>query len=506
MLYNRFGDVDTMIINPLKFSWSNFRWQILKDLVAMMLLLVLSFYVVYFTSQDIARVFFLSLLLLFLFSGNHYFWFAFFFIIAQGPGYFFADFSGLSAHRLPLYTFLPGMSFTPIDLFVVVAFLKALNQGRRIELKLRNPLLILLTYIVFSIAVTSVIYGVNVDMLAWNLRWLFYYSIIISFLYLIHRKKEMYRFILLIFPMVFFNLFTQIYYLSSGNEFINLFNPGFRALALNTVTGELRPVIGGGLLTFFSFISAIFLLVDKEYKFPKMYLYLVLVAAFFSVFLSATRLWFVIFAFIFVGYLLVSREKISSTIGIAAVAFLILLTAIWSGLIPPNLLLGSSWGRLQQVFYVVEGDVYAIDTARNRLIRAMPFLINIIGQNPFIGYGVSDIAMKYYDNDFGFLNTILMFGIIGFSLFIYFFFRLFAVFISCIKRICSSNSFRVSLKAIAIVWAGILIGYLTTWDFFTMYFYKIFFISILIAIVELFLMHAETEEICIKNHKVLGVK
>jgi len=492
--------IDTMNRNSMEFSWSHFRRQILVDLIAIIILFVLSIYIVYFTPQDIAKLFFLIVLFMFFFSSKRdYFWFAYFFIIAQGPGYFFADFSGLSLHRLPLYTFLPSMSFTPIDLFVFVAFLKALDRGRKTPLRLKKPLLIVLAYIIFSIAVSSVIYGVEVNSLAWNLRWLFYYSIVISFLYLVNKRSETYQFILLVFPMVFFILFTQIYYLSFGNEFINLFNPGFRPLILNTVSGELRPVIGGGLITFFSFISAVFLLANRDYKLPKIYLHFVLVAAFFSVFLSATRLWFVIFTFILVGYLFVSKEKISSTIGVIAVAFLVLVTFIYSGLIPQNLLVGSSWGRLQQIFYAVEGNVYSIDTARNRLIKATPVLMYMIKQNPFIGYGISDVAMDCYDNDLGFLNTILMFGIVGFSFFIFFFARLFLMFGSHLKSISGSNPLRISLKILILAWAGVLIGYFSTWDFFTMYFNKVFFISILIAVAEFFIMQANKEELHIRG-------
>jgi len=421
--------------HSLEFSWYNFRWRILKDFIAIVIVFVLSIYVVYFTSQEIAKIFFLLLLLLFLLSDKDFFWFAYFFILAQGPGYFFADLSGASLYRLPLYTFLAGMSLTPVDIFVLLAFLKALAKGKRKRLQLQLPLLVLAGYIVFSVSVGFFIYGVDIDIAAWNLRWLFYYSIIISFLYLVHQKQQIYRFALLIFPFVFFIAFTQIYYISSGDELINLFDPDFRAITVNTVTGELRPITGGGLVVFFCYVLSFLLLADDDFKLPKVPLYLVLVSSFLSIFLSATRLWFVIFSFIFVGYTLVAKKKMLSAVSFVAIAFLVLSVLTYSGVITRDFLLGSSWGRLQQIFDVTRGDVSAVDNAINRLFNQMPIIVAAMKQNLLIGYGFSRVTMIYYDNDFGFLNTILMFGLAGLSLFVFFFVKLFTLLISSMKRV-----------------------------------------------------------------------
>ncbi|MBA7633807.1 hypothetical protein ES703_41378 [subsurface metagenome] len=485
--------------NSLEFSWPNFRWHVLKDLIGIIILFVLSIFMVYFTSQNITRLFFLLVLVLFVVSKKNYFWFAYFFIVAQGPGYFFADFSGTSLHRLPLYTFLAGMSFTPLDLFVLLVFLKALIKGRKKKLKLEKPLLLVLTYIVLSVIVSSLFYGTNVDVLAWNLRWVFCYSVIISFSYLMTKKHEIYRFFLLVFPFVFLIIFSQIYFVTTGSELINLLNPGFRGVALNTVTGELRPIMGGGLIVFFSFIFSVFLLVDRDYKLSKIYLYVIMAVAFLSIFLSATRLWFVIFSFIFTGYIFVSKKKIWSTLRIVSIFFLIISALIYSGLIPLNLVLQSSWGRVQQVFGIASGGLYSVDTAANRLINQLPVIMAIIKQNLIIGYGFSYISRMYYDNDFGFLNTILIFGVIGLSLFIFFFVKLLIMLALSIKKISIRNPFRISLKIMIIAWIGILIGYFTTWDFFTWYFDKVFFISILIALAEFFVMQADKEELRMKH-------
>jgi len=453
--------------------------------------------------QSIPKIFFILLLFLFLISKKDYFWFAFFFILAQGPGYLFLDFSGLSQSRLPLYTFLPSMSFTPLDFFVILAILKAILKGKRTQLKLKKPLLLIFSYIVFSFIVTSFIFGTTVDILARNLRWIFCYSIIISFSYLVTKKDEIFHFIFLIFPFIFFILLTQIYYVKTGTEFIDLFNPGFRGIVLNSLTRELRPLMGGVLLVFFSFIFSLSLLEDKNYNISKKYLYLILALSFFSIFISATRIWFVMFLFILMGYFLISRKKGRFIIAIVLITLTSIAILVNSGLLSKSFLLDSSWGRLSQIFNIPKLGISSIDTGYIRLADQLPVMIQKIRESPLIGFGFSNITMNYYDSNFGFFNTILMFGIFGLTLFSYFFVRYFRMIRSSIKRLSNSNPFKNQLKIMAIAWGGMLLGYFSTWDFFFR-FYKVFFVSILIAISEFFVRQADKQELLTKQKKLSG--
>ena len=383
-----------------------------------------------------------------------------------------------------MYTPVSGMSFTPIDLFVLLAFAKAMFTGRKVRLETTKVMLVILVYAVISIVITGLLFGTDVDILAWNLRWVFYYTIIISFLFLVRKSQEVRNFFVLMFPVVFFILFTQIHYIVSGTEFINLFDPGFRGVTLNTVTGDLRPVMGGILLVFFCFITALLLLLEKDLKIPKIFLYSVVVTTFLTVFLSATRVWFIIFSIVFLGYVLASRRKLSSTLGIIAVLLIIAGGIIYSGILSHELLVNSSWARMRQLFDIARGDFFAAQTAMNRLVVQMPILINTIKQSPLIGFGFSVITMEHYDDDFGFLNTILMFGLIGFALFLGFFYRIISVLSAFLKRLENGSAYRSALKMMAVVWVSILIGYLSTWDFFTMYFNKVFFMALIIAVSE----------------------
>lgn len=482
---------------------SGFGWQVARDIFFLICLLVMSFYAVYLASEDVSRIFFLSLLVFFVLSKKDYFWFAFFFIIAQGPGYFFSDYAASSQYRLPFYNFVAGMSFTPIDFFVVIALVKALLLGKRSPIQLKLPLLLLLSYVAFSLVITSSIYGLNVDIIAWNMRWLFYYSTIISFRYLARNKKEVYSFIILVLPLTFFILFTQAYFIVTGNEFINLFSPGYRSLASIVLTGVVRPYIGGEVLVFFCYAFAMVMLVNREWRSLGVLLYLVITVAFISVIISATRQWFVVFSFILLGYVVIARKRFFSWLGIIAVIFALLGVLTYTNILPSNVQFQSSWLRIQQIFDIARGNIHAVDTADNRLFNQLPIILGAIKQNPVIGYGFTAVTMYYYDNDLGFVNTILMFGCAGFLLLLYFIARLLGLLFSASARLSNINTLKLPLKTILIAWLGVLVICFATQDLFTFYFDKVFFISIMLALTEFFLAQARREENFIRNSMTL---
>lgn len=496
-----------MIGYLFKFSWSNFRWQLFKNLIAIIILFILSVYVVYFIPQIFSKLFFLFLLFLFLLSKKDYFWFAFFFILAQGPGYFFTDLSGLSHYRLPLYTFFPGMSFTPLDLFVILAFLKAMLKGRRTKLKLQKPLIFILLYMIFSLFITFV-YGTDIMTLVNTLRGPFYYSIIISFLYLITKRKEAYYFILLIMPFVFFIIFTQLYFLITGVEFINLFYPGYRGVTLIGITKELRPIMGGVLIEFLSFIFSLFLLANRENTLSKTYLYLIIVFAFFSIFISATRIWFVVFSFVLLGYILISKRKLSNIVKIVSVLCILIIILFVSGVISLNFLVRSAWGRISQLFDIAKGDFHSVHTFDSRYFVRLPRLLKGVKENIIIGCGFSNIYLEYRDNHVGFFNTFLQFGILGFLLFFNFFISYFRIINTTVKNLNNNNPLKTPLKILSISFAGILFSYFTTWNFFDMGTRIItpFFLSVFISLTELFVREADKLHMIYKANNEINLK
>jgi hypothetical protein len=210
--------------------------------------------------------------------------------------------------------------------------------------------------------------------------------------------------------------------------------------------------------------------------------------------MSATRQWFVAFAIVFLGYVVITKKKIFSSIGVVAVALVLLGVLLHFDLFQSNIQLQSAWLRIQQIFDVARGDVYAVDTAENRLVNQLPIILGVIKHNPIIGYGFSYITMRFYDNDLGFVNTVLMFGLVGLAFFIYFFVKMFALLFSCGRKMRASSTFKQPVYTILIAWSSILVIYFSTQDFFSFYFHKVFFVSIMIALTEFFVVQAKNEQ------------
>jgi len=495
------------IRSPLKFSFSGFSWQALKDLTAIIILFILSIFMIYDTPQSLSKIFFLGLLILFWISEKDYFWFAFFFVLAQEPGFFFYSFEATSLHRIPLYTFLHGMSFSALDLFMILAFFKAVLKGKRKRLKLEKPLILILIYMVFSLLI-AIVYGTKITTLANILRGPFYYSLIISFSYLITKRKEAYYFIFLITPFVFFTLFSQLYLIMTKVNFISLFDSVYTRLRLIEGTQELRPTIGGVLLIFFCFIFSFFLIENKENKISKKYLYLISVIAYFSVIISATRIWFVVFSFVLFGYILISKKKISSLMKIFFGLLILIIIFVFFGMISSDFFTEGTFVRLSKIVSVVKGDFHSVPTFEYRYFVRLPRLLEGVKKHIIFGCGFSDIYLRYRDYHVGFFNTILQFGILGFFFFLYFFMSYFILIKTTVEKLNPNNPLRTSLKTLALFFGGILLAHFTTWNFFQMSTdIKVpIFIAVFIGLTELFVREAEEEELLLENDRNFSEK
>jgi len=466
-----------------------------KDHLYLLALVLTAFAAVYFIPQSFTRIIFLAFLVLFWNSKRDYIWFALFFILVQQPGWFFADFSRTGLYRIPLYNFLPSMSVTAIDLFVVVALIKAWMKGKKRPFKLKRPALVIFIYMLFSICL-SIIHGAGVTTLANLLRGPFYYSIVISFLYLIKSKDEVFSFIKVIMPYVLFLLFTQIYDLITRTEFVNVFYAGFRSTFLIEGTGQVRATPGGFLIVFFSFLFAFFLIENKTHSISKRFLYLIISTSFLIVVISATRVWFVVFLFVFVFYIFISRRKVSNSLKIITLIVLLMVVLVMSGAISSDFFSEAVFPRLTAVSSVIGGDYDAIPTFRTRYFFRLPRLLAMAKQNLIFGVGFTKEYFQYSDYHVGFFNTILQFGILGFVCFLYFFLSYFVLIRKTVKRLAGQNPYRQSLRFLSVAFSGILVAHFWTWYFFPMdgNSFIPFFIAVFIALTEFFINEAENHE------------
>ena len=447
-----------------------------------------------YLKTSLALPFFLGLLGLAWFSKKDYFWIAFFFTILDCPAWFFTS---TPTSNLPLIKLLPGASLTPIDCFTILMAAKALLQYKKLRFKpaFKTPLILLFIYFIFSFFWGIVSHSESLDAAVSYTRPVIYFFWYIIFIVFIKSEEEVFKFLKLIFPIVFFIIINQFYFLLRGDEFISFFDPYARqVLATNTVTGELRPTIASIEVLFFSYLGGLLLIKRKGKLISKPYIYLVVITAFLSIFISATRVLFVIFTIIFVGAFSRKMKDAVRITAVILVIFLLMFALIKFGVISEEYLKYSAWGRISQVFMLFGGGGSQIDTFSSRL-EQLNMLYGKISQNMILGYGFSTASAANYDNDLGFINTILVLGVVGFLLYIFLFISYFKMIFSTLKRIRKEDVHRDFLRLLLVSFIAMLVAYCFSWDFFTpFYAYKIAFIMIFFGISEIFVRKDVSEK------------
>jgi hypothetical protein len=439
----------------------------------------------------LAMPFFVLLLTWAWFSKKNYFWIAFFFIILDCPAWFFTS---TPTSNLPLIKILPGVSITPIDCFTVLMTVKALFQSRQLPLKLtlKIPLTILFAYFIFSFFWGIIFYSESLDAAVSYVRPVIYSFWYIFFLVFVRTEKDIFKFLKLIFPIVFFIIFTQFYFLLTGSEFINLFDQyARRKITTNTVTGELRPFFASVEVVFLSYLGGLLLIKRKAKLINKSHIYLVIITAFLSIIISATRILFAIFTIVFIGAFSRRIKDIAQITTAILLIFLLMFALIKFNAISEEYLRNSAWGRISQVFMFFEGKGSEIDTFGSRLEQSET-LLDKISQSIFLGYGFSTTSADYYNNNWGFYNTLLVLGLFGLLLYIYLFISYFKMILSALRRMRQENIHRESIRILLVSFITMLAAYCFTWDFFTPFHcYKIAFVMIFFGISEILCTLAE---------------
>lgn len=445
-------------------------------------------FAVYYAPSLVNYLYFLGLLVLFWRSERDYFWFGFYFIIINTPAFLFFESSAEATRRLPLYSLTGGLSFSVFDLFVLVSLAKVIFNGKMKGFVLSKPLRFILIYFALvSLPITFLIGNSDSSFLN-NFRPYFYYTVLLSFYFLIHDTEDLYKFGYLLVPYVFFTLFDQLFLLTQGKLLIAIINPEtVRTIVNNTVTDDARAYFSGFLLIFYAFLFALQLRANPKHEVFSGLAYAVIGGALATFLLSATRSYLMIPLAVLGMYVIYSRQGVSDAVklGFSVVLFGIIFFSF--NIISFDFFLKSIWPRFEAFFMTVlgGGNLAEFDTVQSRINEDLPNIMAGISYSPFIGTGFSDVFRNYVNNDLGFVNTILIFGLVGFGLFINFIVMLFRQLNQWVKHPWADINSRVIVNTTRMALVGILLGYATTFDFFTVrQIDRIFFVSILLASAE----------------------
>jgi hypothetical protein len=384
-------------------------------------------------------------------------------VISSFPAGLFTETTGIAVRRLPIYSPVPLISFSILDLFLIVAFVKALVRGKKITVvdvfKIKK-----IVYIIPYILVTSFFYGITLKLfLNQTVRGLFFYTLLFSLPALISNKKEIYKFMLMFFPFVFIEIFAQMYTIRTGNEFANLFNPGSVSEIYNSLTGDIRAIPTGYIVMRLAFVFAFVLLECKDVMVPRIYLLLVIVLSISSVIIAATRSAIVMLIFIFISYFIfVAKRKPNIVIQVFITGAVLLMLLDVVNVFNLNSILGSSYDRFIGAVYVEEGSVKTADSFDNRVSNRLPVLFEAIKGSLFVGYGFSDYYFIYYDGHLGgVLIGILQVGIFGYLVYIIFIVNIFRKCFFYIRKFSDNNQYKSQIKVFVICFFGYMIVNLT---------------------------------------------
>ncbi|CAN5392338.1 hypothetical protein BH10BAC5_BH10BAC5_11140 [soil metagenome] len=452
-------------------------------------LLLLSFFTasiinVYYLKGIISSVFFLVLLPLFIFTGKNYFWFAFYFIIASAPANIFVGSSFDSLYRLPFYNIYFG-KLTPIDLFVICAFFKALYITLRCKrLKIKKEILYFLVYIAVISISLSFVYGTERISFFRELRGAVFLSVIFSFTSLVRNTEEVKKFAYLLVPFLFLILADQLSIIFFKDLLINILIPEITIhITPDNLSGNLRAISSSFYLVLISMFFGLFFYSKKN----EIAVIILLTISPVIIIITSIRVW-TISLFILAGiYLLLSRIPVKKYIKVIIpliIIFLFLNLFIeFRSYFNETIFL--RFTTLISAFF--HGELSSYDSLVPRLNDTKK-IIDAIFFAPLFGSGLSHVYLSNKSSDLGFMNFILLSGITGgFMIFILLFRMLKNLFV------LTKNSAQ-KRKAIALFsfFIAIIFPFLTTINFFAFDVPSIiFFTSILIAVTQLYLFENE---------------
>ena len=400
--------------------------RINKDFIQLLLLVVVSIFVVYFTSGIVARLFFLVLLPFVWFSKRDYFWFAFFFLLLNQPGGLFSGGDLMDEKRLPLYKLGPGLSLMITDLYFLLIFVKAfVNRNLFMnKLKLEFGALLALFILLFFI---SFGYGFSINSIAQTIRVAINCTLFYSVLFIFRDLGLFTLFLRGVFPFVFFAVGLQIFGLTFKAQPIEFLKAGsIRNLYEGFEFGlDERPIEMVGVV-FASFCGTLlFLTLNKGYRFfSERYLFIINLTGLLSMILSGTRSWTVGFFAAWLFFLLISKGRVIKYFS-QGIFIVILLLGVFTLVPVLNKQLVSAWERITTVTKLVEGDTSLGGSARRYQDYAPKLLNDFSNTNPFFGAGFSDFYYSNANIHVGYHNILLHSGIIGVLFHIWFYFRIF---------------------------------------------------------------------------------
>lgn len=438
------------------------RTHLLADIREFSIIFTLAVLFSYFTNPLQKSLFFILTLFLFYQSKKDYLWIAFAFIITDYVGYFFF-------YQLEdIIYFNRGIHFSYLELFAVVAFVKAIRKRSESVNAFRNQTRLYVSYMIFLMILGIVVYGLGNRTWYANLsKMAVIFSLFYSMARLVKNEADLYKIANLMFLGLLINVAGQAFYILRW-ESLNTFLGGHVSKSLDTGLMEfesaLRPVCGFFVIFFSFFFSTIFLF-GRRKVFSKTYLLFINVMSIISVTVTATRGWTISFVVILALLLVFGQVRKKANILKTGAAILVIFL-ILSGLTTFfQTQIEGVWNRLATLELISQGDLTAGGT-NTRLTTRSYDVMNKFEERPFFGWGFSETGLDYEDSHVGNQDLLMTGGVVGFVIMLIIIAGIFRK-INYVSRFLSAdNPYRNTILVLNIFLIGLLIIHSTSTELF----------------------------------------
>lgn len=411
---------------------------------------------VYTLPQALNRILFLIFIYFFYKSDRDYLWLAFIFIIIERPGGLFAGGDLTEEVRMPIYKIAPKISITIQQLFVLTALLKAVKK--KIQFNplpfFKNNLNILLIYLIFLIII-GVLIGFTMDVGGYVYIMIINLSLFYSLYCLFTKETDYVNFFRMLIPFGFITFGLQLYHLSSGKSLIHFFQPAVKYTDIYSTAELIRPIEMATVLAVLFFFSLYFLIHKKKY-FNNNLLISLNIISFFSIIITATRGWTVMFILFYVLCFIFISSKIGSVVAKYGLAVILTVIILFSADLFVNQI-SRALVRLSTIELIAGGDITGGGTLSRYDVRAPELMDKYLNETTIVfGAGFSKTYMEYSDAHVGFHNLLFNAGIVGVILFAGFYGSVILNTLRINRKLSFINPYKDIIKVFPIIIVSIL--------------------------------------------------
>jgi hypothetical protein len=399
----------------------------------------------------------------------------------------------LDINKLPRIS-LAGSSVSLLDFLTACMWLKVITNYKVIFKSSYGYIFFLMYVVLFAtVMINALIYEIDLKMAIKMIRFFSYY---ICYFYILIAFRDFSDFNFIIKVLFFISLVVIANQISlviwdrglDSVLFGQRLDYNAKSLAFAGYTGaymsdKSRGDVGDATDPLLLFISCLMLFGICRDKKMRNFMQISMVMIIMIEFIVAARAYFVFIFFPVLAYTknLKNLIHVSKTIVILAVLMLVIFIVIG----------GFGFTYFHDIFLRLSGLIKFlntntrgdVETAVSRIDEAN-VMIGVILKSPIIGFGFSP-QTKELNSDLGFLNTLILMGFVGLLIYLFIFIKFIATCLNINRFLSHNNPLKIAISVLLYSMISLILGYLTTQDFFVSVPQNIAFISIYLGLAEI---------------------